>query len=199
MTPATAASLRVVVGALVLLAVASCTTVAPVLYPPATVAEASFDATGRLSARRGNDGGAVHFTWAHAPGLDRLDVATPLGQVVARLRGDATGVRVERPGEAPAAYADWNAMTRVVIGVAIPVEGLSTWIQGSPIAGVDFGIERDETGRPLVLRQRGWEIVYAYPEAAASRPSRLVMRYPDSEAIEVRIVVDRFEAGSAAP
>ncbi|MCC7327568.1 MAG: outer membrane lipoprotein LolB [Burkholderiales bacterium] len=198
MTRTAAKPLRAFGGALALLALASCATIAPRLSSPsATATVSAFEAAGRLSARRGNEGGAVHFTWAHAPDGDRLDVATPLGQVIARLRGDATGVRVERPGEASAAYADWNAMTRDVIGVAIPVEGLATWIQAAPIALVGFGVERDASGRVQVLRQRGWEIVYAYPDASAMRPSRLVMRYPDSEAIEVRIVVDRFEAGSA--
>jgi hypothetical protein len=60
-------------------------------------------------------------------------------------------------------------------------------------AGPTF--ERDSLGRPLVLRQQGWEIVYAYAsDEAPARPMRLVMRYPDSEPIEVRIVVDRFSA-----
>jgi hypothetical protein len=35
--------------------------------------------------------------------------------------------------------------------------------------------------------------VYAFADGApASRPSRLLMRFPDAELIEVRIVVDRI-------
>ena len=30
-----------------------------------------------------------------------------------------------------------------------------------------FDLERDAAGRPLVLRQQGWEIVYAYADDAA--------------------------------
>jgi outer membrane lipoprotein LolB len=158
---------------------------------------ASFDASGRLSARRGNEGVAVHFTWNHAPGTDRLDIATPLGQVIARLSGDAAGVWVVRPNEPPKSFADWNELTRDVLGVPIPVGGLASWIVGAPAHGTAFDVERDAQRRPLVLRQQGWEIVYAYgDDAASARPTRLVMRYPDSEPIEVRIVVDRFEAGA---
>lgn len=192
-------SLRGLSGALAVLAVAGCASVAPVPVPQGAAVDAAFDASGRLSARRGSDGAAVHFAWVHARDADRFDVSTPLGQVAARLRGDAAGVRVERPGEAPEAYPDWNSLTRAVLGVAIPVDGLATWIQGAPSARAAFDLERDAAGRPLVLRQQGWEIVYAYADDAAIRPIRLVMRYPDSEPIEVRIVVDRFTPGDAQP
>lgn len=192
-------SLRGLGGVLALMAVSGCATVAPAPAPSAATVEAAFDASGRLSARRGSEGAAIHFTWVHASDADRFDVSTPLGQIAARLRGDAAGVRVERPGEAPEAYPDWNALTRAVLGVAIPVDGLATWIQGAPSARAAFALERDAAGRPLVLRQQGWEIVYAYADDAADRPARLVMRYPDSEPIEVRIVVDRFTPGDAQP
>jgi outer membrane lipoprotein LolB len=183
-------------GALALAALAGCATVAPVSPPIAVEIESAFDVSGRLSARHGSDGVTVNFTWAHAPGEDRFEVATPLGQIVARLSGDERGVRVERPGEATREFADWSALTRNVFGVAIPVDGLAAWIQGVPVANAGFDLEHDASGRALVLRQQGWYIVYAYPDDSVSaRPLRLVMRYPDSEPIEVRIVVDSFAAG----
>jgi outer membrane lipoprotein LolB len=174
---------------------------APPLPPtePAPGAVTRFEVGGRLSAKRGSEGVAAHFSWAHAPGFDRVDVATPLGQTLARLVGDGAGVRVERPGQPVESFADWDALTRAIFGVAIPVEGLAAWIVGAPVADLAFGVERDERARPTVLRQRGWEIVYAYAEGApAQRPSRLVMRYPDVEPVEVRIVIDRWSNGAAA-
>jgi outer membrane lipoprotein LolB len=174
--------------------VAGCATVAPPSVRLTNEAAAAFDAAGRLSARRGSDGVAAHFTWAHAPASDRFDVSTPLGQTVARLSGDPSGVHIERPGEAPVAYPDWGALTRDVFGVAIPVDGLASWIQAQPVVGSASDLERDAAGRALVLRQQGWEIVYAYADAtSAANPIRLVMRYSDSEPIEVRIVVDRWQ------
>lgn len=185
------------VAALVIAAIAGCATVAPQLAASTNETAAAFDASGRISARRGSEGVAAHFTWSHAPASDRFDVSTPLGQIVARLSGDPSGVRVERPGESPVAYPDWSALTREVFGVAIPVGGLASWIQAQPVAGAAFDLERDAAGRPLVLRQQGWEIVYAYADAAATNPMRLVMRFPDSEPIEVRVVVDRWQLASA--
>lgn len=196
-------ALRALRGALAALAMATavgCATVAPSpdSNRPATAAAAAFDASGRLSARRGSEGVAAHFTWSHAPASDRFDVATPLGQTLARLSGDPSGVRIERPGERPVAYPDWVAVTRDVFGVAIPVDGLASWIQAQPVAGMAFDLERDAAGRPLVLRQQGWEIVYSYADPASVNPMRLVMRYPDSEPIEVRIVVDRWQLASTS-
>lgn len=181
-------------AAVVVVFAAGCATVAPSSVRLTNEAAPAFEASGRLSAKRGSEGVAAHFTWAHAPSSDRFDVSTPLGQVVARLSGDPSGVRIERPGETQVAYPDWGALTREVFGVAIPVDGLASWIQAQPVAGAAFDLERDAAARPLVLRQQGWEIVYAYADAtSAANPVRLVMRYQDSEPIEVRVVVDRWQ------
>ncbi len=188
-------------AAVLFAALAGCATVAPSPEHAALARpEASFDIAGRLSARRGADGVAAHFAWSHAEGIDRIDFATPTGQVVARMQRDPAGIRVERPDDAVATFGDWGALTRDVLGVAIPVDGLAAWIQGAPVAGVDYAVERDAAGRPLVLRQQGWEIVYAYMDASPpARPFRLVMRYPDSEPVEVRVVVDRWSLADARP
>jgi outer membrane lipoprotein LolB len=187
--------LRAYGAAVAALALAACATVGPATAPADMKVVPAFDTAGRLSARHGDDGAAVHFTWTHATRNDVFDVATPLGQTVARLRGDAAGVFVERPGEAPVKYPDWNSLTQAVIGVAIPVDGLTFWLQGAPAPDAQSDIERDAAGRPLLLRQQGWEIVYSYGDGErAARPQRLVMRYPDAQPIEVRIVVDRFDA-----
>ncbi|MFO1313892.1 MAG: outer membrane lipoprotein LolB [Burkholderiales bacterium] len=178
-----------------LAALGGCAT-APTAPPVDAKVEPAFSAQGRLSARKGSEAVAVHYDWTHASDADRFDVATPLGQTVARMERDAAGVRVERPGDPPVAYADWSALTASVLGVAIPVEGLASWLQGAPMPGGASDIERDGAGRTLVLRQQGWEIVYAYGDASA-RPSRLVMRYPGGEPLEVRIVVDAFAAKPA--
>lgn len=165
----------------------------PVMIELPLVATERFDIAGRLSARRGSDGAAANFTWRHRPDSDVIDVATPMGQTLARMTGDAAGVRVERPGKPPIAAANWDVLTREVLGVTVPVEGLAIWVTGAPRAGIPYGLERDAAGRLSVLRQSGWEIVYAYADGAPpAQPMRLVLRFPDPDIIEVRIVVDRW-------
>ena len=185
-------TLRAAIAAACVALVTACAT-APPVAPAEIRVEPSFVADGRMSARRGNDGVAVHFDWRHSPRSDDFDVATPLGQTVARMRRDASGIRVERPNEAPETFADWGSLTTKVLGVAIPVDGLAYWIQGAQGPNGNASVERDNAGRISVLRQHGWEIVYSYASESA-QPSRLVMSYPGSEPIEVRLVVDKLEA-----
>jgi outer membrane lipoprotein LolB len=188
--------------ALAALALAACATLSP---PPESAravasAETPFAIAGRLSARRGSDGIAANFVWTHDGALDRIDLASPFGQVVARLEGNATGVRVERPGGESGEYPDWSALTSAQFGVIIPVDGLSRWIRGEARPGAAFSLERDAQGRVLVLRQQAWEIVYAYPDdSAQAHPLRVTLRYPDAPPIEVRIVVDRWDLADANP
>ena len=172
--------------------VAACATTPSSVVPAHVRVEPAFTADGRMSARRGNDGVAVHFTWQHSTISDDFDVSTPLGQTVARMRRDRNGVRVERPKETPENYADWRALTTAVLGVPIPVDGLALWIQGVAGSQASASVERDSAGRVSLLREQGWEIVYSYGNEG-TQPSRLVMTYPGSEPIEVRIVVDKLE------
>ena len=53
--------------------------------------------------------GAAHFTWQHDAGRDRIELATPLGQTLARLRGSADGVRAEWPDGRSVDARDWDA------------------------------------------------------------------------------------------
>jgi len=109
-------ALRHAAIALAAMALAACATLnrPDEVAPTEVSATGPFAIAGRLSARRGSDGIAANFYWTHADGLDRIDLATPMGQVVARLEGDDTGVRVERPGGESGAYPNWSALTNVM-------------------------------------------------------------------------------------
>jgi outer membrane lipoprotein LolB len=164
----------------------------PVAAADATALAAPFDVDGRISARRGREGGAASFTWHHAGTADEIDLATPLGQTLARLRGDADGVRATWPDGRVVDAPDWDALTARILGVPIPVQGLGAWLRGFTHPGSPGAIERDARGRPALLRQDGWEIVYGYPDDTATRASRLTLRYDGADPAEVRLVIDRW-------
>jgi outer membrane lipoprotein LolB len=175
--------------------VAACASVAPQGGPaPVDAAGAAvpFDVDGRLSARRAGEGGAANFAWHHDGTRDEVDLATPLGQTLARLTGDAQGVRAQWPDGRTLQARDWDELTQRTVGVAIPVQGLSAWLRGYARAGSPSTVERDAQGRVALLRQDGWEIVYAYPADDARRADRLTLRYPGTEPTEVRVIVDRW-------
>nr|MDQ6923170.1 outer membrane lipoprotein LolB [Pseudomonadota bacterium] len=58
-------------------------------------ARAAYEIAGRLSVRHDADAFAATFHWSHAGDRDELNLASPLGQTVARLIGDAHGVLLQ--------------------------------------------------------------------------------------------------------
>ena len=115
-------------------------------------------------------------------------LSTPLGQALAEISADASIPRYEwRAADGRREEAGgWTALTERTLGAPLPVAGLAAWIVGAPHADTPYSIEPDAQGRALVLRQDGWEVVYAYSDAEARLPSRLQLARFD---IEVRIVV----------
>lgn len=158
------------------------------------VPDASFEVAGRLSARHGREAAAVNFRWQHSPVTDELVLTSPLGQTLARLRGDATRARLELPDGRVREAGDFEQLTATVLHAPVPVRGLAWWIRGAPLPAQPFTLERDAAGRILVLRQQGWEIVYDYGDDA--RPTRLHMTFPDTQ---IRLAVDDWIAAPASP
>ena len=163
----------------------------PASETPLTAADTPFVLGGRISARRGDAGVAGSFSWQHAQGHDAIELATPLGQTLAKLEGDAHEANVQLQDGRTQSAPTWQALTERAFGVTIPVDGLASWIRAMPRPGARFSAERDAQGRVSVLRQDGWDIVYAYADDAARMPLRVSLSYPGAEPVEVRVVVDR--------
>jgi outer membrane lipoprotein LolB len=153
----------------------------------------SFDASGRLSARHGGDAFAASFHWRHSVDRDDLEFSSPLGQVIARLSGDATAVELTTADGKVVSADNWPALTARGLGWPLPVEGLTYWIQGVPRNGAAFELERDARGLPDVMRQDGWTIAYQSfvpGQDALQRPARLTLSYPE---VELRLVIDAWQ------
>ena len=152
-----------------------------------------YEIAGRLSARHDADAFAASFHWSHAGDRDELDLASPLGQTVARLTGDARGVLLQTSDGKVETATDWTTLTSRGLGWALPVEGLAFWVQGVPRKGAPFTAEASADGAPGVLRQDGWTIVYqafAKDAMGVSRPARMTLDYPG---VELRLVIDAWQ------
>jgi outer membrane lipoprotein LolB len=169
------------------------------LPPPAAVealnagVDAPFSIGGRISARRGDAGVAGAFSWTHDARHDAIDLSTPLGQTLAKLDGGAHDVTVRLSDGRVESAQTWSALTEKAFGVTIPVDGLASWIHALPRPDARYSVERDAAGRVALLRQDGWEAVYAYADDAARKPFRVTLRYPGADPVEVRVVVDRWQ------
>jgi outer membrane lipoprotein LolB len=173
-----------------LLVVAGCAGLSRVETGDKPLSDAAFHVAGRLSAHHGSDALAGNFDWRHAPGTDAITLATPLGQTLASLDRSGDNVTLRLADGHVLESPSFEALTTDAFGVPLPVTGLSAWIRGGGHAGSAFSIERDAVGRPSVLRQDGWEIVYAYAADGDTHARRLTLAYPG---VDVRIVVDRRE------
>ena len=160
--------------------------------------DAPFSLGGRISARRGDAGISGNFAWTHDAQRDAIDLASPLGQTLAQLSGNAQEVSVRLSDGRVESASSWSALTQKAFGVTIPVDGLAWWIRALPRPQARYDVERDAAGRVSALRQDGWDVVYAYADEASRQPVRTTLRYPGADPIEVRVVVDRREATGSA-
>jgi len=164
------------------------------LAPPAPTAAravaAAFELEGRLSATDGTRAASGRLAWTHAPGADEWTVFNPLGQIAAQLvstpRGaqltTADGRRVEAPHVA--------ALLPQLVGVSVPLDGLSHWVQGSAREGARV-LALDAAGRPVRISDDGWLIDYhEYADPSpASPPRRIDAQWGDAQ---LRLVIDHW-------
>jgi outer membrane lipoprotein LolB len=173
---------------------AACTT-APLQQTEASLPplQEAFEASGRLSARHGQDALAANFQWRHNGERDELELVSPLGQTVALLTGDGATARLQAANGRVLTADSWTRLTQEGLGWPLPVDGLKYWIQGAARAGAAFTTEAGDDGRAALLRQDGWTIVFqAYTQTAGGvwRPSRLSATYPE---VELRLAIDRWQ------
>ncbi len=83
----------------------------------------------------------------------QLDLATPLGSVLAQARWAPGSVVLATPGN-ERSFADLDALTREALGEAVPVEALFDWLRGRPWAGAPSVPNPSAPG----FSQLGWSV-----------------------------------------
>jgi outer membrane lipoprotein LolB len=175
----------------VLIALAGCATVAPP-PPPATEVVEAFHLLGRISVRYGNDGFSGSLDWRHGPDRDEVLILSPLGQGVAQLVRNETGVTLTTSDQQVFRADDAESLTEQVLGWRLPLSGLPHWVQGRPAAGSAAETRRDADGLTDRIVQDGWQVEYAGYKAfaAGTLPSRVFMDSPD---LRLKLVIDEWQ------
>lgn len=146
---------------------------------------------GRIAIKAGNNSQSGQLQWQHRQDQDALLVLTPLGQGVARIVRDASGVTLEIPNQAVRRAPDAESLTREAMGVALPLSGLRHWILVHPDPLSPFEQTRDAYGRVAQIRQDGWAIDYLqYMSDTDPRPRKINIARNN---LEIRLVVDTWE------
>ncbi|OWY37891.1 outer membrane lipoprotein LolB [Xenophilus sp. AP218F] len=129
-----------------------------------------FAVSGRLSANLDGKGHVANFAWQHLPEYDEVSINSPLGNTVAKVLRDPSGVSLLADGKTWQAD-NAEALTRQVLGWPLPLSNLAWWIRGLPAPGEAASYEADGE-----LRQQGWRIRFVRDEASSSPyPKRVEM------------------------
>lgn len=162
---------------------------APVTAPLSL--EAPWSLQGRIAIQAGESSQSGQLHWQHRPGMETVLLSSPLGQGVARIVRDNSGVTLEIPNKPPRHAPDAESLTREALGVALPLSGLSHWILVRPDPLRPFEQTLDSAGRVAQIRQDGWVIDYPqYMSGSDSRPRKLNVA---RAGLEIRLVIDKWE------
>ncbi len=170
---------------------------APLTLQPAPTTNAvmrsaatAFELEGRLSANDATRAASGRIEWQHARDSDRWTVLNPLGQIAARLERSALGAELMMADGRQYRAATAEALLPDLIGIDVPVERLTLWVQATPPAGAEVRTI-DPLGRPALLIDQGWRIEYLeYASADAdATPRRIEVSRGDAR---LRLIIDQW-------
>jgi outer membrane lipoprotein LolB len=160
---------------------------------PAQVA--AFELDGRFNLRLPKEALPGRVRWQHEPAFDEMWFYSPVGSAVARLRQDANGALLVTGEGTEYRAGDLRQLAGDVLGWDLPLEHLHYWVRGLPGPG-PADQELDSEGRPVRIRQAGWEVAYLdwAPAGVAGLPSKLDVK---GERLRMRLVIDDWKVRDA--
>ncbi len=170
------------------------TIVIPPVYEQTDSADDPFMLVGRLSvnARRQKFSGGVR--WRHTAQDDEIYLFSPLGQIIAEIYRDPTGVRLVT--SEPAVYRAQNVeyLTDRELGWELPLAGLQFWVRGKHFPGTVAEKDIDTNNRTVAIRQDGWNIVYLnyYPEQAAEPGLPRLLEFSRTD-VKMKLIIDQWQ------
>ena len=124
--------------------------------------------SGRISVTIAGDvhnrgtGGAASFELFGGPQAGRLELTSPLGSLVARASWQPGQATLQTPND-ERRFDNLDALTRELLGEAIPVAALFDWLQARPWPAAPH--EKTANG----FEQLGWRIEPRLPSLVATR------------------------------
>lgn len=152
----------------------------------------AFRLTGRIAVKHEGQGFSGTLRWEHDARRDEVLLQSPLGQGVARIVRDATGVTLTDADDKVYRAATVEALTREVLGWQLPLDGLEHWVLGRAAPESASRRTVGDDGRMTRLIQDGWQVDFEryQPVQGAMLPGRLEAAYGND--MTVRLVIDRW-------
>jgi outer membrane lipoprotein LolB len=147
---------------------------------------------GRVAVRSDNDGWSADFDWRQTGDSYRIRMRGPFGRGAVELRGDSTGVWLQRQDRPPVYARSAERLLRDETGWELPVLGLGDWLRGLPAAAEPAALDWDGRGRLRKLQQDGWSIDYRRYREVGQRqlPDRMRL---SRDSLLVKLVIDEWQ------
>ena len=138
------------------------------------------------TARQAVQGG---FVWRDNGRSLRLDLANPLGTILARVDADDDHAVLTRSDGTQTTADNADALVADVLGSAMPVTGLRDWLHGRQASGQVTDLQRDSEGRLEHFVEDGWQVRMSRYDEQGPRLLRMA-RQQAGKSIDVRLVID---------
>lgn len=176
----------------VVLALSGCAT-ANLSHAPVAAYRDTVNLAGTLSANFQKDGKpdsiTVKYDWRQTPGRVDVDIATPLGQTVAKISVTPESASLTQADRAPRVARDLESLTRETLGWSLPVSGLRDWLQGYA-TGADGQRFIASPFNNEVTTKDGWRVRFASWQddaAAVPQPKRIDANRIDNNGAELAL------------
>jgi len=129
------------------------------------------------------------FAWHDDGRVLRVNLTNPVGSVLAQLRVAPERAVLVRGHEDEEAAQDPDALAARVLGRAVPVARLRTWLRAQ-VSLQATDVEHDDQGRVSAFTQDGWRVRWSRFDAHGPRVLRLTRSDAPGQHVQLRLVID---------
>lgn len=154
----------------------------------------AFERQGRFAVNLQPAGAAPYaaqggFAWRDDGRVLRLDLVSPLGSVLARIRVEPGRSELERADGSRESAPTPDDLLALVWGHPMPVSGLRHWMRGETAPGIVVDAQRDGQDRLTSMRQDGWDVRLSAYDGQGPGRVRL-SRLDDQGQWRLQLIVD---------
>lgn len=163
---------------------------ASTLSPQPSVRQEDFQIIGRVAVQYDGQAFSGGLRWRHTLAADEMLLSSPLGQGVAQIVRDVSGITLVNAADQQTYHAqDAEALTEGVLGWRLPLAGMAYWVRGKAAPGANQ--PRYEAGQLVRLDQDGWQIDYlGHSQINGEQfPKKIFLQRGD---LDIRLVIDEW-------
>jgi outer membrane lipoprotein LolB len=136
---------------------------------------------------------SASFEWQQNPQELTINLNSPLGQTIAKIRQNSQGAFLEQAKQETRTAPDIEQLLAEVLGWTLPINGLKNWLQGYDMKQ-DGALISVPTQDDYRFVSQGWQLRYAtwHDDGGMRHPKRIDLARSTAQIgeIKIRIVID---------